>query len=257
MTLQSKPDCWSIVLFKSLLIEIKACVVFWGQHVFKYQSNQKDQKVKRPRSTSQVIQGLSSIYRDLSVSFHSYTMFQDLQPLFEGKLSRFQLSHISSYSTFLVGVLSPCQGTNRPMASQLHRQMRALQEQQQRLLQRNATAAASPRRTAAQNRSASPIRSVSPLQQPGYTRAVSPETSVSRLHQPRVVARPAAHVSATVGTGTRAQAAQGMPLEPTTMRRMDQAAVRVLLEIGQCVCFGPLGGGNQQITTKVELRHLE
>ena len=126
------------------------------------------------------------------------------------------------------------------MASQLHRQMRALQEQQQRLLQRNATAAASPRRTAAP-RSASPIRSVSPLQQPGYTRAVSPETSVSRLHQPRVVARPAAHVSATVVTGTRAQAAQGMPLEPTTMRRMDQAAVRVLLEIGQCVCFGPFG----------------
>ena len=143
------------------------------------------------------------------------------------------------------------------MASQLHRQMRALQEQQQRLLQRNATAATSPRRTAAQNRSASPIRSVSPLQQPGYTRAVSPETSVSRLHQPRVMARPAAHVSATAVTGTRAQAAQGMPLEPTTMRRMDQAAVRVLLEIGQCVCFGPLGGGNQQITTKVELRHLE
>lgn len=183
-------------------------------------------------------------------------MFPDLQPLFEGKLSRFQLSHISSYSTFLVGVLSPCQGTNRPMASQLHRQMRALQEQQQRLLQRNATAATSPRRTAAP-RSASPIRSVSPLQQPGYTRAVSPETSVSRLHQPRAVARPAAHVSATVVTGTRAQAVQGMPLEPTTMRRMDQAAVRVLLEIGQCVCFGPFGGGNQQITTKVELRHLE
>lgn len=121
--------------------------------------------------------------------------------------------------------LEACQSTNRPMASQLHRQMRALQEQQQRLFQRNATAAASPRRTAAP-RSASPIRSVSPLQQPGYTRAVSPETSVSRLHQPRVVARPAAHVSATVVTGTRAQAAQGMPLEPTTMRRMDQAAVR-------------------------------